>query len=168
VGDVVQLAGLTGEVRQIGIRASIIHTFDGAEVIVPNSELISGEVINWTRADRLRRIEVRVGVAYGSDPGKILPLLVAAAKGHAEVVANPAPDAIFVAFGESSLDFSVRFWGDFARSALIQSGVAVAVHDALAAAGVSVPFPQRDLHLKSADPAVLHGLARPGEGAEGL
>jgi potassium efflux system protein len=167
VGDVVQLAGLTGEVRQIGIRASIIHTFDGAEVIVPNSELISGEVINWTRADRLRRIEVRVGVAYGSDPRQILQLLVAAAQAHAEVVASPAPDAMFVGFGESSLDFSLRFWGDFERSALIQSGVAVAVHDALAAAGISVPFPQRDLHLSSADTALLQGLTRPGQGAEG-
>ena len=167
VGDVVQLAELTGEVRQIGIRASIIHTFDGAEVIVPNSELISGEVINWTRANRLRRIEVRVGVAYGSDPKQILPLLVATAQTHAEVVASPAPDALFVGFGESSLDFSLRFWGDFERSALIQSGVAVAVHDALAAAGISVPFPQRDLHLISADPALLHGLTRSGEGAEG-
>jgi small-conductance mechanosensitive channel len=167
VGDVVQLAELTGEVRQIGIRASVIHTFDGAEVIVPNSELISGEVINWTRANRLRRIEVRVGVTYGSDPKQILRLLVAAAQAHAEVVASPAPDAMFVGFGESSLDFSLRFWGDFERSAMIQSGVAVAVHDALASAGISVPFPQRDLHLRSSDPALLHGLIRPGEGAEG-
>ncbi|MFI5209835.1 MAG: mechanosensitive ion channel family protein, partial [Gemmatimonadales bacterium] len=167
VGDIVQLAGLTGEVRQIGIRASIIHTFDGAEVIVPNSELISGEVINWTRADRLRRIEVRVGVAYGSDPKQILKLLIAAAEGHEEVAASPSPDAMFVAFGESSLDFALRFWGDFERSALIQSGVAVAVNDALAAAGISVPFPQRDLHVKSTDLALVHGLPRPGEGAEG-
>ena len=167
VGDVVQLAELTGQVRQIGIRASIIHTFDGAEVIVPNTELISGEVINWTRADRLRRIEVRVGVAYGSDPKQILQLLVAAAQAHGEVVASPAPDALFVGFGESSLDFSLRFWGDFERSALIQSGVAVAVHDALASAGISIPFPQRDLHLRSTDPALLQGLTRPGKGAEG-
>ena len=157
VGDIVQLAGLTGEVRQIGIRASHIHTFDGAEVIVPNSELISGEVINWTRADRLRRIEVRVGVAYGSEPRQILKLLIAAAEGHEEVAARPAPDAMFVAFGESSLDFALRFWGDFERSALIQSGVAVAVNDALVAAGISVPFPQRDLHLKSTDLVPLRG-----------
>lgn len=164
VGDVVQLAQLTGEVRQIGIRASVIHTFDGAEVIVPNSELISGEVINWTRADRLRRIEVKVGVAYGSDPKQILQLLIAAAQGHEDVAARPAPDAMFVAFGESSLDFTLRFWGDFERSGQIQSGVAVAVHDALGAAGIEIPFPQRDLRLVSADPSVLKGP--PGAGGE--
>jgi small-conductance mechanosensitive channel len=168
VGDVVQLAaGLTGQVRQIGIRASIIHTFDGAEVIVPNSELISGEVINWTRADRLRRIEVKVGVAYGSDLKQVLQLLLKAAAEHEEVAARPAPDAIFVAFGESSLDFSLRFWGDFERSATIKSGVAVAVNDALTAAGISIPFPQRDLHLVSGEAALPQSPAHLGEGPEG-
>ena len=154
VGDVVQLAGLTGQVREIGIRASVVHTFDGAEVIVPNSELVAKEVINWTRTDRLRRIEVKVGVAYGSDPRRVLPLLIAAAQAQADVVASPAPDALFVGFGESSLDFSVGFWGDFEKADTIRSGVAVAVHDALVSAGISIPFPQRDVHVKSADPAL--------------
>jgi len=158
IGDVVQLGELMGEVRQIGIRASVLRTFDGAEVIVPNSELISREVINWTRSDRLRRIEVRVGTAYGSDPKQVLHLLLSAAQGHPEVAAKPEPDARFVGFGDSSLDFSLRFWGDFERSALIQSSVAVAVHDALVAAGISIPFPQRDLHLRSANPELLRQL----------
>ena len=163
IGDIVQLGELTGEVRQIGIRASILHTFDGAEVIVPNSELISREVINWTRSDRMRRIEVRVGVAYGSDPRQVLQLLLAAAQTHPEVAAEPEPDVRFIGFGDSSLDFSLRFWCDFARSALIQSNVAVAVHDALAAAGIGIPFPQRDLHLRSADPGLLRQLGISGE-----
>jgi small-conductance mechanosensitive channel len=103
---------------------------------------------------------VRVGTAYGTDPKQVLQLLLTAARGQAEVAASPEPDARFIGFGDSSLDFSLRFWGDFERSAAIQSGVAVAVHDALGAAGISIPFPTRDLHLKSADPALLRQLGR--------
>ncbi|MBS1240608.1 MAG: Potassium efflux system KefA protein / Small-conductance mechanosensitive channel [Gemmatimonadetes bacterium] len=165
VGDSVQLAEMTGEVRQIGIRASIIRTYDGAEVIVPNSELISREVINWTRSDRLRRIEVLVGVAYGTNPAQVLQLLLNVASTHPEVAAIPEPDARFVGFGDSSLDFSLRFWGDFSRWTLIQSSVAVTVHDALAAAGISIPFPQRDLHLVSANPELVGRIGIPaGDG----
>jgi small-conductance mechanosensitive channel len=163
IGDIVQLADMIGEVRQIGIRASILRTFDGAEVIVPNSEFISREVINWTRSDRYRRIEVKVGVAYGSDPGKVLELLLTVARTHPEVSATPEPDARFIGFGDSSLDFSLRFWVEFIRWTQIQSAVAVAVHDALAAAGITIPFPQRDLHFKTADPALLDRIGpRPG------
>ena len=162
IGDTIQIADMTGEVKAIGIRASIIRTFDGSEVIVPNSELISREVINWTRSDRLRRIEVRVGVSYGTDPKTVLPLLLSAARNHPEVAASPEPDARFIGFGDSSLDFSLRFWGDFARWTLIQSSVAVAVHDALAEAGISIPFPQRDLHLRSADPDIARQLGLGG------
>jgi potassium efflux system protein len=155
IGDVVQLADRVGEVKQMGIRASILRTYDGAEVIVPNSEFISREIINWTRSDRYRRVEVKVGVAYGTDPSRVLELLLTAARTHPEVSVSPAPDARFMGFGDSSLDFSLRFWVDFERWTLIQSSVTVAVHDALAAAGIAIPFPQRDLHLKSADPALL-------------
>ena len=164
IGDIVQLAEMIGEVRQIGIRASILRTFDGAEVIVPNSEFISREIINWTRSDRYRRIEVRVGVAYGTDPTRVLQLLLAAARAHPEVSITPEPDARFMGFGDSSLDFSLRFWVSFERWTQIQSSVAVAVHDALAAAGISIPFPQRDLHFKSADPALLDRIGPRREG----
>jgi potassium efflux system protein len=168
IGDIIQIADMMGEVKQIGIRASIIRTFDGAEVIVPNGELISREVTNWTRSDRLRRIEVRVGVTYGTDPTQVLQLLLQAASTHPEVASMPQPDARFVGFGDSSLDFSLRFWGDFSRWTLIQSSVAVAIHDALKAAGIAIPFPQRDLHLVSANPEVVRRLGSPaGDGAAG-
>lgn len=168
IGDTIQITDMMGEVKQIGIRASIIRTFDGAEVIVPNGELISREVTNWTRSDRLRRIEVRVGVTYGTDPTQVLKLLLTAASTHPEVASMPEPDARFVGFGDSSLDFSLRFWGDFSRWTLIQSSVAVAIHDALKAAGIAIPFPQRDLHLVSANPEVVRRLGSPaGDGAAG-
>ena len=165
VGDVVQVADRIGEVKQMGIRASVLRTYEGAEVIVPNSEFISREIINWTRSDRYRRVEVKVGVAYGTDPSRVLELLLTVARTHPEVSVSPAPDARFLGFGDSSLDFSLRFWVEFERWTLIQSSVTVAVHDALTAAGISIPFPQRDLHLKSADPALLVQLgakSKPG------
>jgi small-conductance mechanosensitive channel len=132
IGDTVQLGELRGQVRRIGIRASVVRTFEGAEVIVPNGNLISSEVINWTLSDRTRRAEVFVGVKYGTDPKSVLELLVRAARSHEEVLEFPEPRALFRGFGESSLDFSVRFWTAGAEDWLrISSDVTVAINDAL-------------------------------------
>lgn len=109
VGDAVEVGGLVGRVRRIGVRASNVETFDGAEVIVPNGILVSGQLINWTLSSRHRRIEIQVGVAYGTDPEKVLALRCEAIKGHPRVLAQPEPTANFRAFGASSLDFSVFF-----------------------------------------------------------
>ena len=152
VGDKVEITSLAlvGEVRRIGIRASVVRTFDGAEVIVPNGNLISSEVINWTLSDQRRRVRVNVGVAYGTDPHRVMQILKGVADGHREVLRYPEPVVIFDGFGASSLDFRLLFWtatfDDFFR---IRSQVSVAVHDALKEAGVTIPFPQRDLHVKS-------------------
>jgi potassium efflux system protein len=155
IGDTIELDTLLGEVRRIGIRASTVRTFDGAEVIVPNADLVSGRVVNWTLSDKLRRIEVAVGVKYGTDPKRVLQLLVAAAKQHPDVLEEPEPFALFVEFGESSLNFVLRFWTanfDFWRT--VMSEVTVTVNTELAKAGIEIPFPQRDLHLKTVgDPA---------------
>jgi hypothetical protein len=99
-----------GQVLRIGIRSSTIHTAQGAEVIVPNASLISAEVVNWTLSDRMRRVEVPVGVAYGSDPEQVRRILLAAVGGRPEIPATPAPEALLVGFGQSSLDFQLRFW----------------------------------------------------------
>lgn len=149
-GDIIEVGTLWGTVKEIGIRASTIFTFDGAEVIVPNGNLISNELINWTLTDRNRRVEVNVGVKYGTDPEKVLQLLRDVAESHEEILKEPAALALFAGFGDSSLDFKLLFWIPRADNRfIVHSQVNVAVNDALKAAGIEIPFPQRDIHLKS-------------------
>ena len=165
VGDTIEIGELLGRVRRIGIRSSTVRTFDGAEVIVPNGNLISADVVNWTLSDRLRRIELPVGVAYGTDPNQVLELLRTVTPKQDGVLENPPLQALFGGFGDSSLDFSVRFWtAEFENFRVVASNVNVAIYDALKEAGITIPFPQRDLHLKSVDASVKRALS---EGREG-
>jgi small-conductance mechanosensitive channel len=152
IGDVVQIGELQGEVRSIGIRASVIRTFEGADVVVPNGQLISNELINWTRSDRTRRLEIPVGVAYGTDPATVISLLAEVAQGHDRVRTHPKPLCLFQGFGESSLDFVLRIWTDADDFPVVRSEVRVAVYEALRAAGIEIPFPQRDLHVRTLPP----------------
>jgi len=158
VGDKVQLAQLFGTVKNIGMRASVVRTFQGAEVIVPNANLISAEVVNWTLSDDRRRMELAVGVAYGTDPQVVIDILVGVAKDHPEVMGDPEPAALFRGFGGSSLDFELRAWTrtDYVR---VSSDLLVAINAALAEAGIEIPFPQRDLHLRSVDADAATRLA---------
>jgi small-conductance mechanosensitive channel len=165
VGDAVQLhtQNLWGEIKHIGIRASVIRTWDGAEVIVPNAQLVSESVTNWTLSDRRRRLEVSVGVEYGTDAQRVIDLLVAVATEHSEVLAEPEPKALFVGFGDSSLDFLLRVWvGDFEGGFSVRSELAVAIQRALKEAQIGVPFPQRDLHLRTLSPDVASEIGRSG------
>jgi small-conductance mechanosensitive channel len=168
VGDRVELAELEGEVRRIGIRASTVRTWDGADVIVPNASLISDRVVNWTFADRLRRIIVPVGVAYGTDPHQVIRVLEGVVEGHEQICAEPEPVVLFMGFGESSLDFQLRVWTDKAETFVnVRSDIALAAHDAIVAAGFEIPFPQRDLHLRSVDDRAASAIApTPGGGGE--
>ena len=147
VGDMVQVGNLQGRVRRIGIRASIIRTVQGSEIIVPNGNLITQEVTNWTLSDQLRRIDLPVGVSYGTAPKKVIELLEGAARAHPQVLANPAPRALFMSYGDSSINFELRAWVEFGNWQQIHSDLTVAVYDALYAAGITIPFPQRDVHL---------------------
>ena len=149
VGDAIQMTDLDGEVRRIGIRATTVHTWRGAEVIVPNATLISGNVTNWTLSDRTRRFELQVGVAYGSDPQRVIEVLRAAAASVPGVLSQPGPVVLFQGFGDSALNFEVRAWtARFEEWAAVHSQVAVAVNAALKAAGIEMPFPQRDVNLR--------------------
>ncbi len=159
VGDSIEVGALWGRVRHIGIRSSIVRTFDGSEVIVPNADFISKEVINWTLSDVSRRLIVPVGVAYGSNPHQVLDLLVSVAKVHPEVMQEPEPFALFIGFGESSLDFELRAWCEFNEGMRIKTELNLGIHDALKEAGIEIPFPQRDLHLRSVDPEAGRALA---------
>jgi small-conductance mechanosensitive channel len=155
-GDTVEFGTMFGRVSRIGVRSSTVRTFDGAEVIVPNANLIANEVTNWTLSDMRRRMEILVGVAYGTDPHKVLELLLKAARSDERILADPEPAALFLGFGDSSLNFSLRAWTDeFNEYLTIKSDLTLAVHDAIYAAGIEIPFPQRDLHLRSIDPAAV-------------
>jgi len=147
-GDSVEIGNLRGTVQRIGIRASVVRTFQGADIIVPNSQFISEKVTNWTHGDRSMRIELPVGVNYATPPKKAIAVLEATARAHPEVVREPAPQVIFVGFGDSSINFEVRAWTDeFANALRIRTDLASAVYDAINEAGMSFPFPQREVRL---------------------
>jgi small-conductance mechanosensitive channel len=159
VGDWVQVGTLTGRVQRIGMRSSTVRTFDGAEVIVPNGNLIANEVTNWTLTDQRRRVEIMIGVKYGTDPERVLAILLKVAAGHDEVLAYPEPMAFFTEHGDSSLNFALRAWTHtFEDHFRIRSELTVRVNAALAEAGIEIPFPQRDLHLRSVSDPVMGAM----------
>jgi small-conductance mechanosensitive channel len=163
VGDAVQIPSqaVFGRVLAIEMRATMIRNWDGSEVVVPNADLVSGAVTNWTLSDRLRRIEVPVGVAYGTVPQRVLAVLLEAARDGSAFVSEPPPQALFKGFGESSLDFVIRAWTDeeYERTAALTSELALAVHRRLEQAGISIPFPHRDVHVASVSPEASDALS---------
>ena len=164
-GDVVEVGGTSGKVREIGMRATTLSTFEGADVVVPNGVLLNEKLINWTLSDMDRRIDVNVGVAYGTDPRKVLELLLEVTRSTPGIATEPEPTVLFVGFGTSSLDFAIRSWtNNFGDWVKIRSNLTVRVHDALVAAGIEIPFPQQDVHVRSITPAagaVLAGMSPP-------
>ena len=159
-GDVVEVSGTSGKVREIGMRATTLTTFEGADVVVPNGTLLSEKLINWTLSDMNRRIDVEVGVAYGSDPRRVLVLLAEIAAGTPGIVAEPAPAVVFKAFGPSSLDFGIRAWThDFGDWVAIRTEMTARVYEAFAREGIEIPLPQQDLHLRTVAPEAAERLA---------
>ncbi|MCI0388398.1 MAG: mechanosensitive ion channel [Acidobacteria bacterium] len=160
VGDYLDIGEISGEVTKIGFRSSTLHTFDGADLIVPNGSLISQQVINWTLSGTRRRIFLPVRVAYGNNPEQVCDLLLATAAAHPDVLGIPKPMVLFLGFGESALDFEVCFWSPRTEMApVLKSEVALLVAAALRNAGIEVPVPQRDLHLKSVAAPAWEALA---------
>jgi small-conductance mechanosensitive channel len=159
-GDVVEVAGTSGKVREIGMRATTLATFEGADVVVPNGALLNEKLINWTLSDTDRRIDVNIGVAYGSNPRKVLELLMEVTRATPGIATQPEPTVLFVGFGASSLDFSVRAWtNNFGDWVATRSELNVRVYDALQTAGIEIPFPQQDVHVRSVAPAAGAALA---------
>jgi potassium-dependent mechanosensitive channel len=159
VGDAVQLGNLEGRIRDIGSRSSTIRTWDGAEVIVPNAVLTSERVTNWTLSDALRRVNLDVGVAYMADPPRVLEILQSVAASHPKALADPAPLALCTGFGDSALQFQLRVWTRIEDAESFLSDLAIAVHRALSAAKIEIPFPQRDVHIRNGD-LDTHAAAR--------
>lgn len=173
-GDFVSVGDIEGYVRRIRIRATEIETLDNQNVLVPNSELISGRVTNWVLRDTYGRLRVTVGVAYGSDVEKVREILESVACAHPEVITDgraPAPRALFWGFGDSSLDFELRVRIDrIDRRFSVKSDLNFEINKEFRDAGISIPFPQRDLHLISypeqqdkAEPVVAAKKVEPGK-----
>jgi small-conductance mechanosensitive channel len=156
VGDIIDVGDLFGEVRHIGFRASTVRTRRGADIIIPNAEFITARVSNWTFGDRLRRIDIPVGVAYASDPKKVIGVLEKVARANPRVLSTPAPFCFFMNYGDSSINFELRVWTDQSSDYIqLRSELNAAVYDAVKAAGMSFPFPQREIRLLSdPDPRV--------------
>jgi small-conductance mechanosensitive channel len=153
-GDTIEVGSRAGEVRRIGIRSTTLRTFEGADVIIPNAMLISQEVVNWTLTDRVRRIEIPVSAAYGSDPQHVIKILLGVLAKYPDILAWPKPLALFQGMGDSALSFVLRFWTENADWVTLRSDVTTGVYAALREAGIEIPFPQRELRLRSMDAGV--------------
>lgn len=151
VGDRIELDDVNGNVENISIRATTILTNDNVSIIVPNSEFISGRVINWSHNDRNIRFNIPVGVSYNEDPAKIKKLLLEVADENESVLRDPKPQVFFDEFGDSSLNFKLAVWtSEFTdRPTPFKSALYFAIFDKFKEHNVEIPFPQRDLHLKT-------------------
>jgi potassium efflux system protein len=130
--------------------------------------LLNEKLINWTLNTMDRRVDVDVGVAYGTDPRKVIDLLLEVTRATPGIAADPEPVALFVGFGASSIDFSIRSWThNFSDWVKIRSNLTLRVYDALQAAGIEIPFPQHDLHLRTVAPEIKEGIAGAGRPASG-
>ncbi len=163
VGDFVNVEGQIGRVTDINMRATRIRTQDNIVIIVPNSKFVDNPVINWSIEDQRVRLHNPVGVAYGSDIQKVTEALMAVAVNHPDVLNSPEPEVRFLGFGNSSLDFDLLYWIDEPRTQFrVQSQINYQIDDAFRREGITIPFPQRDLHLKMGDAVDLLAQRRNG------
>jgi small-conductance mechanosensitive channel len=157
-GDFVRVGEFVGSVERVGARSTSIRTLDRATILVPNSRLLEGEVVNWSHDDPVSRVHVPVGVAYGSDVQRVRHALLEVARSHRGVLRDPRPEVQLLRLGESSLDFDLLVWtADPRNQARLVSDLNFRIVSALRAAEIQIPFPQRDLHLRS--PSLERALA---------
>ena len=150
IEDIVEIDGLVGKVKKIGLRTSIVETRDNVSVIVPNSKLVTNSVINWSHSDRKVRFKISVGVAYGSDTEKVKRLLLKVAKVNVYVMEFPISKVRFVDFGDSSLDFDLLFWSkNLLTIEDIKSELRFAIDKTFRENDITIPFPQRDVWFKN-------------------
>lgn len=162
VGDAVTVGGVSGKVTQIRMRATTITDWDRKEVIIPNKTFVTGDVTNWSLSDTILRVTIRVGVAYGSDTNLAARLLVETAKKHPTVLVDPPPTAYFIAFGDNTLGLELRVFVPTPDDSFpVRHDLLTAIDKAFKEAGIEIAFPQRDLHIRSVDEAVLRRL-QPG------
>src|SRR5881396_3823301 len=150
IGDRVEVAGIAGQVEQIRARSTVIRTNDNIMMIVPNTKFIDSPVTNWTYGDRRVRFRIAVGVAYGSDVNKVRDALLAVAHENPHTLKEPAPSVFLKQFGDSSIDFQLMVWSSemSARPSHYRSDLNFAIAAKFREAGIEMPFPQRDVHIR--------------------
>ena len=162
IGDWIELGGIWAEVKRIGLRSTTIQTFDQSEMIIPNTDLITNPVTNWTLTNRYSRIIIPVGVAYGSDVPLVIETLMACAKSNPRVLATREPEVLFMKFGDSSLNFELRVWLSDVKDRLkTMSELQQDIDRRFRDAKIEIAFPQLDVHLKNFNKQVNAGT---GEG----
>jgi len=148
VGDIIELDGKWSEIKRIGLRSTTVQTFDQADVIVPNADLVTNQVTNWTLSNRQARLIIPVGVAYGSNVPLVMETLTTCARANSKVAQTPPPQVLFLGFGDSSLDFELRVWVvDVGDRLTVKSELHQEVDRSFREAGIVIAFPQRDVHL---------------------
>lgn len=155
IGDFIEIDNTMGSVEHIGNRSTRIRRVDGVRLLVPNSLLLERTVVNWTLIDKEIRTSVRVGVVYGSPIREVADMIMEAVRAQPEVKEQPAPSVVFDDFGDNALVFDTYFWCDvggekFLRD--IRSEIRFRISDLFAKNGITIAFPQRDVHLDSTDP----------------
>lgn len=144
-----------------------MRTFQGADIIVPNAQFITASVTNWTLSDELRRIDLPVGVNYGAAPQVVIEVLEKTAQAHAAILETPPPKGLFTGYGDSSINFELRAWtAQFSNWTAVRSELASAVYDAVRAAGMAFPFPQRELRILEDETAQAAAGPRPASADE--
>jgi small-conductance mechanosensitive channel len=160
-GDVIEIDGTYGSVIALNARYASVQTRDGKEYLIPNEDLITQRVTNWSFSSDLIRMHVKVGVSYQSDPHEAIKLAVAAARDVPRVLQDPGPNCLLVAFGESSVDLELRFWiSDPANGTTnVRSEVMLNLWDLYHERGIELPYPQREVTFRNPE-AVVRGLAK--------
>jgi small-conductance mechanosensitive channel len=153
--DIIEIDGMTGTVVSIGARCSQVKRFDGIDILVPNSEFLQKNVVNWTLSDSLLRLTIKFGVAYGSPTRNVSQIVRHVLEEHGKILKNPAPVVLFDDFGDSALIFIVNFWVNVdpeLNNRIIASDFRHMLTKRLAEAGIVIAFPQRDVHLDTETP----------------
>ena len=152
VGDYIEVGGLPGKVKAIKGRSTVVDTFDNISVIVPNAEFMNQKIINWSYSDKVTRVKISVGVAYGSDTELVRDSLMEAAKSHGRVLRNPEPYVWFEEFGDSSLNFKLHIWTNEPQNRFgLKSDLHYMIDKIFRERKITIAFPQRDIHLIPSD-----------------
>lgn len=151
VGDRIEVGTVSGDIVKISSRATTVSTNDNISIIIPNSDLINKQVINWSHNDRKIRLHVPLGVSYKEDPAVIKTILLEVAEAHADILKKPKPDVLFMGYGDSSLDFDLLVWTKsyIDRPIILKSQLYYLIFEKFKEHKIEIPYPQRDLHIKS-------------------
>jgi small-conductance mechanosensitive channel len=159
LGDRVEVNGTVGRVTEINLRSTTLVTADNICIIVPNSNLITGTVINWSHGDPTIRTRLPIGVGYDTDVEKLRDLLLKVASEEPDLLKTPAPEVLFVGYGDSAINFELAVWSSMMadKPLAFRSGLYYAIHKSLQEHKIEIPFPQRDLHLRSGTLVLQNG-----------